>query len=386
MFTRKPYAWVVFGASLVLLLCLVGGMSAQTSLDGLLRQGDLCMTHKQWQEARTAYEEATKQGPQNVVAHYKLAHLYRLLITEEAKIGNYASLGKYAKGFSAELDAALKLDGDYVPARVERGISKLDTPAQYGGNIDIAISDFQFAITKEPRNIAYRMHLVEAYKKKNDKEKAIKQLDEVLAINPKYSEARSMRRALKASPVNVAAMPLLLDDFDDGNTISKWQTQWVALTDQTTGGTSVSRVFLRAPGANGSARAFEMSGTVTKKFQYGFAGMHVNLDKNSAKPSEGSPVDISGYHGIQFYAKGDKKQYCVKLVTAGVTDFDHFFFVFTAGEDWQLVRAPFSELRQFGYGRPAKWKGADVQAIEFMTFGAPPIKSFTLSVDQVSFY
>jgi hypothetical protein len=122
-------------------------------------------------------------------------------------------------------------------------------------------------------------------------------------------------------------------------------------------------------------------GKVTTDFKYGgFAGIRMMFDAN------GSGRDMTAYTGIQFYARGDGRQYRADVMTVAVKDYNEYGKEFTTGKAWKLYQLPFSELAQSThFGRKVKWTGTDVRGITFATSGFP-IEAFTLQVDDISFY
>ncbi len=179
----------------------------------------------------------------------------------------------------------------------------------------------------------------------------------------------------------VPAQPLA-DDFEDGNLISRWNGKWVTVDDRVAGGSSESKVEIVPGGSGGSRNALKISGRVTNKFQWGpFAGAVVSLGKD-----EDTFFDLSQFSGLQFYAKGgNNKPYKVAFSIVAVKDHDDFFHEATIGDEWQLVKIPFSALKQAGFGKRVDWNGREVKAVSFFTSGGPR-DSFELYIDDVSFY
>ena len=184
----------------------------------------------------------------------------------------------------------------------------------------------------------------------------------------------------KREGVSIEHLPALVDDFEDGDQLSNWDTRWEVVTDQVAGGSSTCAIQIIPQGAEGSAKSLQLSGEVTTQFAFGFASVSLSL-----APAGAEAADVSRYKGIQFYTKGDGKQYRVAFSSLAVIDYDDFSHMFTAGEDWQLVKIPFAELIQMGFGKRMEWTGRDVTSLQVTTFGAPH-KSFLLLIDEVSFY
>jgi len=184
----------------------------------------------------------------------------------------------------------------------------------------------------------------------------------------------------KREGVTIENLPAVLDDFEDGDQLSNWNNRWEVMTDVVAGGSSTCAMEIVTQGAKDSAKSLQLTGEVTTDFPFGFAGVSLYLT-----PPGADAVDVSQYKGIQFYTKGDGKQYRAAFSTLAVVDFDDFSHLFTAPQQWQLVEIPFAELRQMGFGKRVKWTAKDITALQFMTFGAPQ-ESFFVLIDEISFY
>lgn len=178
----------------------------------------------------------------------------------------------------------------------------------------------------------------------------------------------------------VPAEPLA-DDFEDGDLISRWKGRWVAMDDRIAGGSSESKIEVVSGGFGPSRHALRVTGRVTNKFQWGpFAGAVLTLGQEDE-----TFFDLSKFSGLQFYARGGDKPYRVAFNTASVKDHDDFFHEVTIGAEWQLVKVPFSALRQVGFGKRVDWNPREVKSVSFFTSGGPR-ESFELYLDDVSFY
>jgi len=116
-----------------------------------------------------------------------------------------------------------------------------------------------------------------------------------------------------------------------------------------------------------------LTGTVTTKFQYGYAGA----------TADGDPAVIEALKSasaITFKTKGDGKTYRVRVETSNVTDYDYFGFVFTAPKGKAVeVTVPYSKLKQEGWGAPKKFDAANAKKVSFQTVGQP-IESFEFTI------
>jgi len=86
--------------------------------------------------------------------------------------GNPMDMMKYGMGSMQAYEKALKLDPNNAMAHFGRGMGRLMAPQGFGGDLDGAISDFEFTCKKEPFPEAY-YQLGAAYQRKglNDKVK-----------------------------------------------------------------------------------------------------------------------------------------------------------------------------------------------------------------------
>ena len=108
--------------------------------------------------------------------------------------------------------------------------------------------------------------------------------------------------------------------------------------------------------------------------------------------------DLSSFDGIQFWARSSSADPVRFLAVIPATDptpavgdcreppmkcSDHPGKVFTFSKEWQLYRAPFLELKQYGWGTKAKFAGV-INAVLWINDG--PVDGFDLSIDEVSLY
>ncbi|MBN2509900.1 MAG: CIA30 family protein [Spirochaetales bacterium] len=217
----------------------------------------------------------------------------------------------------------------------------------------------------------------------------------VLALFTGCATNAGSASAAKTETADVEAVPqaeiTLVDDFDTEDLTTLRYTY----NDKADGGDSV---VLPAPGeegddtpmpvekaegqgANGSDAWLKMTGNVTTKFQYGFAGMGVKFNK------EEEPVDISGYTGMMFWVKGDGQKYRVEIITNNIKDFCYFGYTFNTTGEWTQIKIPFKFIMQETWGE-AKAKTSSLKeavAFKFQTRGQP-LDSFELNLDDLVLY
>ena len=108
--------------------------------------------------------------------------------------------------------------------------------------------------------------------------------------------------------------------------------------------------------------------------------------------------DVSDYDGIQFWAKGkggDLVRFLAVIPgtdpTPGIGDChepemkcsDHPGKLFTFSGEWKLYQAPWSELKQYGWGTKATFYSV-INAVLWINDG--PVENFDFSIDEVSLY
>jgi protein O-GlcNAc transferase len=103
---------------------------------------------------------------------------------------------KYGMAAMQEYEKALALDPGNADAHFGRGIGRLMTPPQFGGNVDSAIEDFEAACAKKPFPEAY-YYLGQAYKKKGLADKAKAAYKKALELRPDYPEAAKALAEIK---------------------------------------------------------------------------------------------------------------------------------------------------------------------------------------------
>ncbi len=113
-------------------------------------------------------------------SHRLLASFYGRLI---ALKGGMAGM-MYGPMNEEEIQKALRLDPQNPQAHLELGISRVNTPPQFGGDLEVGIKSIEKAISIDPKlDMAY-YHLGRALIKKGEKEKAKEVFQKGLQINP----------------------------------------------------------------------------------------------------------------------------------------------------------------------------------------------------------
>jgi tetratricopeptide (TPR) repeat protein len=137
--------------------------------------------------AFTLIEEGVKAAKRSTELDDSFSDSHRLLATFYGRIiaikgGMMGAM--YGSQNEDEIQRALQLDGQNAQAHLELGISRANTPAQFGGDIEVGIQTMEKALSINPNlDMAY-YHLGRAILKKGDKGKAKEILQKGLQVNP----------------------------------------------------------------------------------------------------------------------------------------------------------------------------------------------------------
>jgi hypothetical protein len=123
------------------------------------------------------------------------------------------------------------------------------------------------------------------------------------------------------------------------------------------------------------------------------AGYGFTLD---TKPASNCPYDLSGFDGIQFWAKGNgtwHMQIAVLTTTevagggicTGVCN-DHFGINVALTSDWALHEVAWSTLAQVGWGDESDFDAGEVIFLQWQHADAAPGSVFEILVDDVQLW
>ena len=158
-----------------------------------------------------------------------------------------------------------------------------------------------------------------------------------------------------------------ISDFDGGALSSTFGGGWVVSTDQIVGGKSDALIEAATGGANGTAGAMRVKGTIAAGLPYAWAGA---MFSPAATPM--APADLSSKKAIAFWVKGDGRQYRLMVFTAH-TGRMPLIRTFEAGPEWTEVALPFSAFGDVD--------GHDLTALLFA--GGPAPGEFSFVIDGV---
>ena len=136
--------------------------------------------------ASSLIEEGVKNAKRSVElddsssdSHCLLASFYGRLI---ALKGGMAGM-MYGPLNEEEIQKALRLNPQNGQAHLELGISRVNTPPQFGGDLEVGIKSIEKAIAIDPKLEMAYYHLGRALMKKGEKEKSKEALQKGLQIN-----------------------------------------------------------------------------------------------------------------------------------------------------------------------------------------------------------
>ncbi len=137
----------------------------------------------QFDEALKIVTELLAQSPDNAEFHTWKGHVLGRLAQ-----GNPLQMMKYGPAAMQEYETALSIDPNNAGAHFGRGVGRLMAPFGFGGDVDGAIQDLEFACAKAPFPESW-FYLGEAYKRKGMNDKAKEAYKKALALRPNYPEA-----------------------------------------------------------------------------------------------------------------------------------------------------------------------------------------------------
>jgi imidazolonepropionase-like amidohydrolase len=167
------------------------------------------------------------------------------------------------------------------------------------------------------------------------------------------------RSAAPAAPARAEAAAAklppdgLISDFEDGTLAVRFGSGWQDSTDALRGGASVVHKEVVDGGAEGSAKALEISGEVKPGFAFPWSGA---IFFPGAHPM--APADLSAAKELVFWAKGDGRTYTV-MIFASSLGMMPAQRPFVAGPDWQRYAIPLADFA-----------GADPHGLIGVFFGA----------------
>lgn len=156
-----------------------------------LNQVQKLFQEKKYSEALKVADFLVAKDPNNADFH-----AWKGNIMGNMAQGTPVNMMKYGLGAMQEYEKALQLDPDNVMAHFGRGMGRLMAPQGFGGDLDGAIKDFEFACQKKAFPESY-YYLGVACQKKGLVNKAKEAFKKALAMKPDYKEAAKALAEIK---------------------------------------------------------------------------------------------------------------------------------------------------------------------------------------------
>jgi hypothetical protein len=157
----------------------------------------------------------------------------------------------------------------------------------------------------------------------------------------------------------------LIADFENGEIDSAFGSGWMYSTDEMIGGSSTGEMAVVDGGAEGSARAMRVTGTINSAGPARWAGPMFF-------PAAGQfqPADLSAQSGIAFWVRGDGNPITVMMFAQSLGQMPAQQFVPTTA-DWTRVELEFSDFT-----------GVDATGIQGVLFSGTQDGAFEFDIDD----
>jgi len=164
----------------------------------------------------------------------------------------------------------------------------------------------------------------------------------------------------------------LLDDFSKTDLTGAFGIQWDRNLDAGFGGKSTLQHEYR----DGMLRVWGKLQPAPNA--PGLAGFSLDFDKKE------TPFDVSAFSGIRLRIKSVSGPLFLKLITVGVTNYDYHATSISNSTDFQELKIPFAQFKQF-WSAPTAWTGKDMSGVALWVSGFQPA-DFEFVIDQIEFY
>ena len=202
-------------------------------------------------------------------------------------------------------------------------------------------------------------------------------IEKVFLGGRELDRARLSRDIRSPEPTPIPALRIgpLLDDLENPGRESAIGTRWVNRTDR---GSDSSRVLFNRTLRGPSNRALTIQARMSAKND-AFVSADLPLS-----PGAVEPVDVSGYRGVRFDARGDG-EYELGIATRGVRDYDYHKARFEAGAEWGRIAIEFASLSQQNSGTTVEWTGKDLTKLMF-EIHRPSGEGAWLELDNIEWF
>ena len=192
--------------------------------------------------------------------------------------------------------------------------------------------------------------------------------------------AKSVATTVQSVQPKLTGNVFLVDDFEGGAS-AKNGAVWIAEFDKHNMGTKITPFpFASSPGGSSTSpgNAGHISGHLgPSRAPWPYAVLSIDLN------TPARPVDLTQFKALEFWAKGDGKNYRVQLSKASVADWSHPQHEFKPTKNWSKLSLPLSKFAQPSWGVKVGNTANDVNSIVFGAMDGD--QDFDLWIDDVTF-
>ncbi|HEU5077324.1 MAG TPA: CIA30 family protein [Polyangiaceae bacterium] len=184
-------------------------------------------------------------------------------------------------------------------------------------------------------------------------------------------------------PVEVPALDLVIDDFEDGDVANALGGSWYSYSDVDNGGGSVVEFPRNDAGEvimAGEGFESEHSLKVEFSFEQGELTYEPYIGFGASVGSATAPLDLSAYAMLQYTYRGAK--HSVRLETADVTDYDYHGVLVPASSTWKTMELAFPLFTQENWGEPVVFDPTRVVGVSYHIRGTTG-ETGSLEVDNL---
>jgi hypothetical protein len=138
--------------------------------------------------------------------------------------------------------------------------------------------------------------------------------------------------------------------------------EWTVYTDENDKGNSTANIESAEETIDGKkVMVHHVTGNVTTKFQYGFAGWGLNQDDATLELYKTAKA-------VSFWILGDGQRYTIKFKTSNIRDFGYFEFSFNTEKGTPVyVEVPLKFFMQASWAAPARMNQSLATGVEWQT-------------------
>jgi len=138
--------------------------------------------------------------------------------------------------------------------------------------------------------------------------------------------------------------------------------EWFVYTDENDKGSSTVNLVSAEETINGNkVIVHHVTGNVTTKFQYGFAGWGLNADDKTLELFKTAK-------SFSFWILGDGQRYTIKFKTSNIKDYAYYEYTFnTQKGEPLLIEVPIKFFMQPSWGSPVRMNQSLVTGVEWQT-------------------